>query len=109
MQQLNEGLRSGDQIDFWVKDVVQKKGDYRIILTVNPDSIDPVKKSWQSLKDGIEGQTLDYSYEKGSMKMTLPDGQTISVSVSSIFICETTPIMTIITTIGIIAIFLFTF
>jgi hypothetical protein len=82
-KEFSKGLRSGDQIDFWVKDVVQKKGDYRIILTVNPDSIDPVKKSWQSLKDGIEGQTLDYSYEKGSMKMTLPDGQTISVSVSS--------------------------
>ena len=82
-REFSKGLRSGDQLDFWVKDVVQKKGDYRIILTVNPESIDPVKKSWQSLKDGIEGQTLDYSYEKGSMKMTLPDEQTISVSVSS--------------------------
>jgi hypothetical protein len=50
---------------------------------VNPESVDPVKKSWQSLKDGIEGQVLDYSYEKGSMKITLPDEQTISVSVST--------------------------
>ena len=82
-KEFSKGLRSGDQIDFWVKDVVQKKGDYRIILTVNPESVDPVKKSWQSLKDGIEGQVLDYSYEKGSMKITLPDEQTISVSVSA--------------------------
>jgi len=62
---------------------VQKKGEYRIILTTNPDSIDPVKKSWQSLKDGIENQILNYSYSKGSMTMTLPDEQTISVSVSA--------------------------
>jgi ribosomal protein S1 len=77
-----KGLRSGDKIDFWVKDVVQKKGEYRIILTVNPDTIDPVKKSWQLLKESIEGQALEYTYEKGSVKMLLPDGQTISVSVS---------------------------
>lgn len=77
-----KGLRSGDKIDFWVKDVVQKKGEYRIILTVNPESIDPVKKSWQTLKESIEGQALEYTYEKGSVKMVLPDGQTISVSVS---------------------------
>jgi len=78
-----KGLKSGDHLEFWVKDVVQKKGDYRIILTVNPDKVDSVKKSWQSLKDSIEGQTLSYVYERGSMKMTLPDGQVISVSVSS--------------------------
>jgi predicted RNA-binding protein (virulence factor B family) len=82
-KEFSKGLRSGNQIDFWVKDVVQKKGEYRIILTTNPDSIDPVKKSWQSLKDGIENQVLNYSYDKGSMKMTLPDEQTISVSVSA--------------------------
>ena len=82
-KEFSKGLRSGNQIDFWVKDVVQKKGEYRIILTTNPDSIDPVKKSWQSLKDGIENQILNYSYSKGSMTMTLPDEQTISVSVSA--------------------------
>jgi len=82
-KEFSKGLRSGNQIDFWVKDVVQKKGDYRIILTTNPDSIDPVKKSWQSLKDGIENQILNYSYSKGSMTITLPDEQTISVSVSA--------------------------
>ena len=82
-KEFSKGLRSGNQIDFWVKDVVQKKGEYRIILTTNPDSVDPVKKSWQSLKDGIENQVLNYSYDKGSMKMTLPDEQTISVSVSA--------------------------
>jgi len=82
-KEFSKGLRSGNQLDFWVKDVVQKKGEYRIILTTNPDSIDPVKKSWQSLKDGIENQILNYSYSKGSMTMTLPDEQTISVSVSA--------------------------
>ena len=82
-KEFSKGLRSGNQIDFWVKDVVQKKGEYRIILTTNPDSIDPVKKSWQSLKDGIENQILNYSYSKGSMTITLPDEQTISVSVSA--------------------------
>ena len=82
-KEFSKGLRSGNQIDFWVKDVVQKKGEYRIILTTKPDSIDPVKKSWQSLKDGIENQILNYSYSKGSMTMTLPDEQTISVSVSA--------------------------
>jgi predicted RNA-binding protein (virulence factor B family) len=82
-KEFSKGLRSGNQLDFWVKDVVQKKGEYRIILTTNPDSIDPVKKSWQSLKDGIENQILNYSYSKGSMTITLPDEQTISVSVSA--------------------------
>jgi ribosomal protein S1 len=82
-KEFSKGLRSGNQIDFWVKDVVQKKGEYRIILTTKPDSIDPVKKSWQSLKDGIENQILNYSYSKGSMTITLPDEQTISVSVSA--------------------------
>jgi hypothetical protein len=51
-------------------------------LTVDPDQVDSTKKSWQDLKEQIEGQTLDYDYDRGSMAISLPNNQIINISVS---------------------------
>jgi ribosomal protein S1 len=81
-REFSKSLRSGSTVDFWVKDVIQKKGEHRIILTVDPSKIDPIKKSWQDLKEAIEGQTLEYFYKRGSMEITLPNQQTVNIAVS---------------------------
>jgi predicted RNA-binding protein with RPS1 domain len=81
-REFTKGLRAGSQVDFWVKDVVQKKGEYRIILTSDPEQVDSTKKSWQDLKEQIEGQRLDYDYDRGSMAIKLPNEQVINISVS---------------------------
>ena len=51
-------------------------------MTVDPDQVDSTKKSWQDLKEQIEGQTLDYDYDRGSMAISLPNNQIINISVS---------------------------
>lgn len=58
---VRKNLNAGDSIDFYVKTVTNKGKDYRIILTLKEDQIDPVKKQWSDFRDKIEGQQIDYT------------------------------------------------
>jgi ribosomal protein S1 len=78
-EEVSRNYKSGDQIDFYVKDIVLKKGEPRIILTDSLEKIGEDQLTWQSLKDSIEGQTLEFTLNKQNFKLAIqmPDSDKI--------------------------------
>jgi len=76
-EEVSKQYRSGDTIEFYVKDVIIKKGEPRIILTDSYSKIGQEQLQWQDLKNKIEGQTLNYSLDKSDFSITInmPDGE----------------------------------
>src|SRR5690606_15396173 len=74
-EEFSKNYKSGDSIDFYIKDIVLKKGEPRIILTDSIDKISEDQLIWQSLKDRIEGQTLSFTLNKQrfALEIELPD------------------------------------
>lgn len=72
---IRKTLKAGDPIDFYVKNVTNKGKEYRIILTLKEDEIDPVKKQWSTFKDQIENTKIDYSidYDNESIVIKVDD------------------------------------
>lgn len=70
-----EGRKSGDEISFYIKDIIIKKGEPRIVLTDTIDKVDYEKIQWQSLKDRVEGHTLNFTLDKEdfSIELEMPD------------------------------------
>lgn len=66
-----EGLRSGDAVDFYIKDIVLKKGEPRIILTTSQSLINPDKATWQALKDQTEKKEHEFEFNKDSFTVTV--------------------------------------
>jgi hypothetical protein len=56
--------KSGDKIEFYIKDIVIKKGEPRIILTTSPELINPEKATWQQLKIQAEGKEHEFEFDK---------------------------------------------
>lgn len=56
-------FKAGDSIDFYVKNVTNKGKDYRIVLTLDEESIDPVKKQWTDFRYKIEDTKVDYEID----------------------------------------------
>jgi len=54
-------LKEGDKLTVYVKDVIYKKGQYRIVLTLDPAQINEEKLQWQTLRDKTENQIFSYS------------------------------------------------
>jgi ribosomal protein S1 len=78
-------FKSGDQIDFYIKEITIKKGEPRIILTTDVNNVNPDSITWQSIKDRIEGHELDYEFDKSSFTITVtfPDSnQTFTTDVN---------------------------
>lgn len=75
--EFSKGYKSGDQIDFYVKDIVMKKGEPRIILTDSPEKISETSMAWQDLKNRVEGKTLTYVLDKRDfyLEIDLPDSE----------------------------------
>jgi hypothetical protein len=78
-EEFSRNYKSGDQIDFYVKDIVLKKGEPRIILTDSIEKIGEDQLTWQRLKDSIEGQTLDFTLNKQNFNLAIqmPDSDQI--------------------------------
>ena len=76
-EEVSKQYKSGDTIEFYVKDVIMKKGEPRIILTDSYDKIGQEQLQWQDLKNKVEGQTLDYTLDKSdfSIAISMPDGE----------------------------------
>jgi len=55
-----KSYRSGDEIEFYVKNVTNKGKNYRIVLTLNENNIDPDKKEWDNLREQTENKKFDY-------------------------------------------------
>lgn len=70
-----QNLRSGQELEFYVKDIAIKKGDPRIILTDTLEKVDPDKLAWQEFKKRIEGKTLKYILDKNDfhIEVDMPD------------------------------------
>lgn len=65
----------GSTIDVYIKDIVMKKGDPRIILTDTLSKVDEDKLAWQDFKTRIEGKTLRYVLNKADfhIEVDMPD------------------------------------
>lgn len=63
-EEFSKNFKAGDPIDFYVKDIVLKKGEPRIILTDSLEKVSEEQLTWQKLKDQIEGQVLPFSFNK---------------------------------------------
>lgn len=68
-------FKSGDVLDFYIKDIIVKKGEPRIILTNDLAKVDQEKITWQKLKNEIEGQTLNFVLNKDNffIEITIPE------------------------------------
>ena len=70
-EQFCAGLKSGDEISVYVKDIVMKKGEPRIILTDLLSKVDEDKLAWQNFKNIVEGKTLAYVLDKNDFHITV--------------------------------------
>ena len=63
--------KNGDLIDFYVKDVIYKKGQYRILLTLNESNINTEKIEWQNIKESLENKKVEYNFNKNSKTISI--------------------------------------
>jgi ribosomal protein S1 len=74
-------LKTGDSLNVYVKDITSKGGQIRIVLTLNPESVNTEKLAWQKLKEKTE--TRRFSYEVNNKKNSISidiDGENYEVS-----------------------------
>jgi len=62
-EEVKRNLRAGDNLDVYVKGVSyqKKKNQYRIVLSLNKDSIPEELIKWDQLKDDLEGNEFDFT------------------------------------------------
>jgi predicted RNA-binding protein with RPS1 domain len=74
-------LKEGDTLKVYVKDVIYKKGQHRVVLTLDPTQINDEKIQWQTLRDRTENQCFKYiiNERKNSISIEL-DGGSFEVS-----------------------------
>ncbi len=61
--EIKRNLRAGDNIEVYVKGVSyqRKKNQYRIVLSLNKESIPEELIQWDALKDDLEGKEFEFS------------------------------------------------
>ena len=67
--------KSGDQIDFYIKNVTRKGNQYRVILTLKEEEIDSEKKKWSDLREKTENKSFYYEIDSNnnSIKIHIED------------------------------------
>jgi hypothetical protein len=70
-QKESSSYKSGDTVDFYIKDIVMKKGEPRIILTTSPDLINQDKLMWQALKNQTEGKIHEFTFDKNEFALDI--------------------------------------
>ena len=74
-------LKTGDSLNVYVKDITSKGGQIRIVLTLNPESVNTEKLAWQKLREKTESRR--FAYEVNSKKNSISidiDGENYEVS-----------------------------
>ena len=74
-------LKTGDSLNVYVKDITSKGGQFRIVLTLNPESVNTEKLAWQKLREKTESRR--FAYEVNSKKNSISidiDGENYEVS-----------------------------
>lgn len=64
-------FKGGDQMEFYIKDIVMKKGEPRIILTTSEELVNQDKLTWQNLKDRTEGKEHEYNFDKDKFSIEI--------------------------------------
>lgn len=74
-------LKTGDSLNVYVKDITSKGGQIRIVLTLNPESVNTEKLAWQKLREKTESRRFAYEVnnKKNSISIDI-DGENYEVS-----------------------------
>lgn len=78
---IKKTLKTGDSLSVYVKDITSKGGQFRIVLTLNPESVNTEKLAWQKLREKTESRSFMYAVDakKNSISIDI-DGENYEVS-----------------------------
>jgi ribosomal protein S1 len=78
---IKKTFKVGQEIEFYIKNIIKKDSQYRIMMTLDESNIDSGKAQWQKLKDDIEGEVLDFFYDNESNNLNIikKDGEHVSI------------------------------
>lgn len=80
-EEISKTMKTGDKIKVYVKDVTSKNDQYRIVLTLNKDSVSQEKLQWQLLRNRTENQSFKYSISESRNSISIEiDGENFEVS-----------------------------
>ena len=81
-EEVRKQYKAGDEISVYVKNVTEKRGNYRIVLTLSEADIDKTKLTWYRFKSTCQNRILDYVYngEQKNISVTIDTGESISIS-----------------------------
>ena len=78
---VKRNLKSGDEISFYIKNVTRKGKQYRIVLTLDPATIDSEKRQWSDLRDRTENKVFEYDVDSKSNSIKIHiDGELYEVT-----------------------------
>jgi predicted RNA-binding protein with RPS1 domain len=72
--EIRKTLKPGDNIDFYIKNVTKKGKQYRVVLTMDPETIDSEKKHWSDLRDRTQDQSFEYEVDSSSNSIKIHVG-----------------------------------
>ena len=77
-----KNYKTGDVVDVYVKNITEKKGNYRIILALNEAEVDKLKSTWYRFKTTCENQTLSYGHntETNNLIVALDETENITIA-----------------------------
>jgi predicted RNA-binding protein with RPS1 domain len=80
-EELRKTLKSGNKLKVYVKDVTTKGDQYRIVFTLNQNSVNNEKAQWQVLRNRTENQSFAYSINENKNSISIDiDGDLFEVS-----------------------------
>lgn len=68
---IRKQYKAGDEIEVYVKNITEKQGNYRIVLTLNEADIDRYKMIWYNFKTNCQGKVMDYVYSVENKNLTV--------------------------------------
>jgi len=79
--EISSTLKAGDEIDVYIKNVTKTGTQYRIVLTLDPDTIDSEKRRWDDLRSRTEGKTFQYEVDSSNNSISIYiDGESYNVT-----------------------------
>jgi ribosomal protein S1 len=74
-------MKTGDTIKVFVKDVIVKKDQYRIVLTLNKNQVNSEKLEWQELRNRTENRSFKYNVTNNRNSISIDiDGENFEVT-----------------------------
>ncbi len=78
---IRKTLKTGDTLNVYVKDITSKNGQFRVVLTLDPENVNSEKLAWQNLREKTENHKFSYdvNIKKNSISIDI-DGENYEVS-----------------------------